>query len=555
MKTKATFRSARMLCHLLLLFLFGGWCIIAFAASPRAANEDFSAISKAIVELFRTRNTTNFANSLVIEGKDWESILSSNPAVGEPEPLKDYRTSSEHQRKQIEFTAQQVLAKADQLHLDFSKGQLRAEALPPRALGTTRYPNLMAQGDSLPWAANVEFVVKTGSVGTNSDLKLAVRSLIKFPGGWKSQGDVRWRSFPENMADEKTRRELTLADKASTYKGITDEDDPDLKKLTAWLARFLRDGDMAAYQKETMVDFQTVWALVQQKSPEGLGPSRKEFEEVWKENQLQFLESAKAILRQLKDAGIDLKDAEIQVSRASIKQLQARGMWSGMGGSGFEARFSLASSQKSKTGQLCSGDYILFASDVEKFGDDWKITGNLLWSSLPAGIVDEKTARQIDFEKYVAVNNVLPPNADAPEIEFVRLDNDAKMKLSELRGKVVVLDFWATWCGPCQEPMSDLQTLREKHPDWQERVAIVPISIDDTMKVLRNHLDKRGWTNTFNVWAGDGGWKCAPAKTFRVRGVPTTYIIDQQGRIIRGGHPASMRIDSEVDTLLGLNKR
>jgi len=78
----------------------------------------------------------------------------------------------------------------------------------------------------------------------------------------------------------------------------------------------------------------------------------------------------------------------------------------------------------------------------------------------------------------------------------------------------------------------------------------VPISIDDTMKVLRTHLDKRGWTNTFNVWAGDGGWHCAPAKIFRVRGVPTTYIIDQQGRISRGGRPASMRIATEVDRLL-----
>ena len=68
-------------------------------------------------------------------------------------------------------------------------------------------------------------------------------------------------------------------------------------------------------------------------------------------------------------------------------------------------------------------------------------------------------------------------------------------------------------------------------------------------------MDQRGWTNTFNVWAGDGGWQSAPAKAFRVTGVPTTYIIDGQGKIIRAGHPAAMDIGREVDTLLKLAKQ
>lgn len=91
--------------HLLLLSLLASSPAAVFAASTSATNEDFSAISKAVVELFKTRNATNFANSLVIEAKDWESILSTNPAVREPDPIKDYRTSSEYQRKQIENTA------------------------------------------------------------------------------------------------------------------------------------------------------------------------------------------------------------------------------------------------------------------------------------------------------------------------------------------------------------------------------------------------------------------------------------------------------------------
>jgi thiol-disulfide isomerase/thioredoxin len=552
MKARISFSFLRRMILPGLLGLSTSFATEAFASST---NEDFSSISKAVVELLKTRDATNFANSIAVDGKDWDSILSTNPVLREPDPTKGLRAASAFQRKQLQSSASQLLAKADQLHLDFSKGQLSVEPVPP-LLGNVRYPNLLAEGESVPFARKVDFIVKTGSVGTNSDLKLSVRSLMKFPSGWKCNGgDVQWVSIPENLADEKTRRELALAEKAAGYEGITAKDDPALAKLSASLARFLREGKISVYEKEALVDGEAVWSAVQSREASGnRGPSRKEFDEMWVTQKTEFLDAAKTVLDQLQQAGIDLKDAEIEPKAPSIKRLQARGPWGGTGGEGFQAAFTVKSSHKSQTGQSCSGEYTLYAGQVGKFGDDWKIAGNLIWSKLPAGVVGEKLAKQIEFDRYVAENRTLPPNSDAPDIEFVRLDSDAKMKLSDLRGKVVVLDFWATWCGPCQQPMADLQTLRDKHPDWKDRVALVPLSIDDTVKVLRNHLDKRGWTNTFNVWGGDGGWKCAPAKTYRVRGVPTTYIIDQQGHIIRGGHPAAMRIENEVDRLLDEKK-
>jgi hypothetical protein len=98
--------------------------------------------------------------------------------------------------------------------------------------------------------------------------------------------------------------------------------------------------------------------------------------------------------------------------------------------------------------------------------------------------------------------------------------------------------------------MADLQKIRNGHPDWQDKVAIIPLSIDDTLEIVRKHVDQRDWTNTFNVWAGDGGWHSTPAKEFRVTAVPTSYIINQQGKIILSGHPEAENISAIIDRLL-----
>jgi len=117
--------------------------------------------------------------------------------------------------------------------------------------------------------------------------------------------------------------------------------------------------------------------------------------------------------------------------------------------------------------------------------------------------------------------------APAPEFELLDLDGNTQ-RLSDLQGSVVVLNFWATWCAPCEAEMPMLNDTYTRYRD--QGLSVLAINFDEPREDVQEFSDRLGLT--FPVLLDPGG---EVQELYRVRGYPTTFIVDRDG-LIRTEH-------------------
>lgn len=158
-------------------------------------------------------------------------------------------------------------------------------------------------------------------------------------------------------------------------------------------------------------------------------------------------------------------------------------------------------------------------------------------TSLDAGVerfnalcTDDSLRQQVNAEyaEYLRVYGNLMPGKPAPDFEIIDADGK-KCRISDLRGKYLFIDIWATWCAPCRDEIPFMAQLQE-HFTGDGRITLISISVDSNVKTWKKFLKKEqpGWPQ----YVVDRKTNEFLEKEYRIYGIPHFMLIDPEGRFV-----------------------
>lgn len=180
---------------------------------------------------------------------------------------------------------------------------------------------------------------------------------------------------------------------------------------------------------------------------------------------------------------------------------------------------------------------VAYMKPLKKYED-----AKLIYDYVPAdykSITKDILKRQVDSLARYRIGEPAP--------EFTVVDQTGKsVSLSDFRGKYVVLDFWASWCGPCK---LEIRKMKKFYPKYGNKdVVFISLSMDETKEEWLNALkiEEIPW---ITLW-GEGGFKHSPFKAdFGFRSIPFVVLIDKEGNVVARGIRGN-KIEEELEKRL-----
>ncbi|MHC1704943.1 MAG: TlpA family protein disulfide reductase [Tenuifilaceae bacterium] len=168
-----------------------------------------------------------------------------------------------------------------------------------------------------------------------------------------------------------------------------------------------------------------------------------------------------------------------------------------------------------------------FMEDLS-YGEFWKLTDVVNKFLAECQTVGYKNI----IEKLYNQKMLIAPGKTAPLFKYKDI-NGKEVALEDLKGKLVYIDFWATWCGPCRHELPYLEEVEKAYEG--KNIYFISMSVDDDM-VAWDKMVKEQKMKGIQLHA-DGAWNSIAAKEYQVKGIPTFVLIDHNGIIITPAAP------------------